>query len=108
MTSGNRLVSSHATKNGKRYRYYVTSAGTGRSLATPSLPRLWLPAAVIDELVLPKLQSFLSDKVQISRLLRETRCRPAEIASSPKSPAICEFANVGFTHGAGLPMFLRG
>jgi site-specific DNA recombinase len=29
--------------------------------------------------VLTKLQSFLTDKAQISTLLRETRCRPAEI-----------------------------
>jgi site-specific DNA recombinase len=82
--AGNRLVSSHATKNGKRYRYYVTSGGTGRSPATPNLPRLWLSAAVIDELVRAKLQSFLSDKAQISRLLREMRCRPAEIAGGLK------------------------
>ncbi len=78
---GNRLVSSHATKNGKRYRYYVTSEGTGRSVAAASVPRLWLPAATIDELVLTKLQSFLTDKAQISNLLREMRCRPAEIGS---------------------------
>jgi site-specific DNA recombinase len=76
---GNRLVSSHATKNGKRYRYYVTSEGAGRSVAAASVPRLRLPAATIDELVLTKLQSFLMDKAQISTLLRETRCRPAEI-----------------------------
>jgi site-specific DNA recombinase len=82
--AGNRLVSSHATKNGKRYRYYVTSEGTGRSVTAAKAPRLWLPAAVIDELVRAKLQSFLTDKVQISRMLRETRCRPAEIASSLK------------------------
>src|SRR5205807_3792182 len=79
--AGHRLVSSHATKNGKRYRYYVTSEGTGRSVAAASVPRLWLPAATIDELVLTKLQSFLRDKAQISKLLRETRCRPAEIGS---------------------------
>jgi site-specific DNA recombinase len=79
--AGNRLVSSHATKNGKRYRYYVTSEGTGRSVAAASVPRLWLPAATIDELVLTKLQSFLTDKTQISTLLRETRCRPGEIGS---------------------------
>jgi len=79
--AGNRLVSSHATKNGKRYRYYVTSDGTGRSVAAASVPRLRLPAAMIDELVLTKLQSFLRDKAQISTLLRETRCRPAEIGS---------------------------
>jgi site-specific DNA recombinase len=79
--TGNRLVSSHATKNGKRYRYYVTSNGTGRSVAAASVPRLRLPAAMIDELVLTKLQSFLTDNAQISTLLREKRCRPAEIGS---------------------------
>src|SRR5438876_3167466 len=79
--AGNRLVSTHATKNGKRYRYYVTSEGTGRSVAAASKPRLWLPAATIDELVRAKLQSFLTDKARISTLLRETRCRPAEIGS---------------------------
>jgi site-specific DNA recombinase len=79
--AGNRLVSSHATKNGKRYRYYVTSQGTGRSVAAASVPRLRLPAATIDELVLTKLQGFLTDKAKISNLLRETRCRPAEIGS---------------------------
>jgi site-specific DNA recombinase len=79
--AGHRLVSSHATKNGKRYRYYVTSQDNGRCDATPNLPRLWLPAAMIDELVLTKLQSFLKDKAQISALLRETRCRPAEIGN---------------------------
>src|SRR5260221_1459867 len=36
---------------------------------------------MIDELVLTKLQSFLQDKAQISTLLREKRCRPAEIGS---------------------------
>jgi hypothetical protein len=79
--AGNRFVSSHATKNGKRYRYYVTSEGTRRSVAPASAPRLWLPAAMIDELVLTKLQSFLRDKARISALLRERRCRPAEIGS---------------------------
>jgi site-specific DNA recombinase len=79
--AGNRLVSSHATKNGKRYRYYVTSEGTGRSVAATGVPRLRLPAALIDELVLTNLQSFLTDKTQVSTLLRETRCRPAEIGS---------------------------
>src|SRR6202047_2963650 len=79
--AGNRLVSSHATKNGKRYRYYITTQGAGRSEAAPKRAPLRLPAALIDELVLTKLQSFLTDKAQISTLLRETRCRPAEIGS---------------------------
>jgi DNA invertase Pin-like site-specific DNA recombinase len=79
--AGNRLVSSHATKNGKRYRYYVASQGNGRSGGTADPVRLRLPAAMIDELLRAKLQSFLTDKTQISALLRETRCRPAEIGS---------------------------
>jgi hypothetical protein len=36
---------------------------------------------MIDELLRAKLQSFLTDKAAISILLRETRCRPAEIGS---------------------------
>jgi DNA invertase Pin-like site-specific DNA recombinase len=79
--AGRRLVSSHATKNGKRYRYYITSSGTGRSGGTPDPARLRLPATMIDELLRAKLQSFLTDKAAISILLRETRCRPAEIGS---------------------------
>jgi site-specific DNA recombinase len=79
--AGNRLVSSHATKNGKRYRYYITSEGTGRSGRTPDPARLRLPATAIDELLRAKLQSFLTDKAAISILLRETRRRPAEIGS---------------------------
>jgi site-specific DNA recombinase len=79
--AGNRLVSSHATKNGKRYRYYVTSQGTGRSGGTPAPARLRLPATVIEELLRTRLQSFLKDKAQISLLLRETQRRPAAIAS---------------------------
>src|ERR1700681_1019482 len=79
--AGNRLVSSHATKNGKRYRYYVTSQGTGRSAEPPNLPRLRLPASMVDELLRTTLQNFLTDKTRISALLRERRCRPAEIGS---------------------------
>ena len=77
--AGNRLVSSHATKNGKRYRYYITTNGAGRAEATHSRAPLRLPAAMIDEALLAKLQSFLADKGQISRLLREIRSGPAEI-----------------------------
>ncbi len=82
--AGNRLVSSHATKNGKRYRYYVTPEANGRSIAAASVPKLRLPATMIDELLRVKLQSFLTDKTQVSNLLRETRCRPAEIGSGLK------------------------
>ena len=104
--AGHRLVSSHATKNGKRYRYYITSQGTGRSGGTPAPARLRLPAIMIDELLRTRLQSFLRDKAQISLLLRETRCRPAEIGSglsiagaladslTPDSPVPHNFADL--------------
>jgi site-specific DNA recombinase len=98
--AGNRLVSSHATKNGKRYRYYVTSEGTGRSVAAASVPRLRLRAATIDELVLAELQSLLRDKTLISTLLRETRCRPAEIGSGLGIAS--KFAD-SLTSGAPMP-----
>src|SRR5262245_40847083 len=42
--SGNRLVSSHTTKNGKRYRYYVAPEGNGRGLAGSNHAKLRLPA----------------------------------------------------------------
>src|SRR5882757_3920074 len=77
--AGNRLVSSHSTKNGKRYRYYVTPEANGRSVGAASIPKLRLPATMIEELLRVKLQSFLTDKTQISNMLREARCRPAEI-----------------------------
>ena len=104
--AGRRLVSSHATKNGKRYRYYVTSQGTGRSGGTPAPATLRLPALTIDELLRTRVQSFLRDKAQISLLLRETRCRPAEIGSglsiasaladslTPDSPVPHNFADL--------------
>jgi site-specific DNA recombinase len=79
--AGHRLVSSHATKNGKRYRYYVTSQGTGRPGGAPATSPLRLPAIMIDELFRATLQMFLRDKGRISLLLREMRCRPAEIGS---------------------------
>jgi site-specific DNA recombinase len=59
---GNRLVSSHATKNGKRYRYYVTSVSVGRSVATTGAPRLWLPAVMIDRPASADQTGKLSDE----------------------------------------------
>ena len=49
--AGNRLVSNHTSKNGKRYRYYVTPERPDRSPSTSSPAKLRLSAAQIDELV---------------------------------------------------------
>src|SRR6266446_1100710 len=75
--AGNRLVSSHATKNGKRYLYYVTSEGTGRSVAAAKTPRLWLPAALIDELVRTKLQIAVKRRQLLALLTSQSNRQPA-------------------------------
>ena len=77
--AGTRLVSSHATRNGKRYRYYVTSEGSGRSASKS--PKMRLPAATVDDLVLKELQTFLRDKSRISSFLRQSRHRAAQLDS---------------------------
>jgi site-specific DNA recombinase len=77
--AGNRLVSSHATKNGKRYRYYVTSEGSGRSASKS--PKMRLPATTVDGLVLQGLQTFLRGKSRISSFLRQSRHRAAQLDS---------------------------
>jgi len=67
-TSGNRLTSSHAVKNGKRYRYYVgTRTEQGQAKA-------WrLPASQIEAAVIGELQRFLSDRHRVSKALGPLR-----------------------------------
>ena len=63
---GRRLVPSHAVKQGRRYRYYITQAqastdpNAARAPATPS-PTLRLPAANLERLVEERLKTILSD-----------------------------------------------
>jgi len=71
--AGNRLVSSHAAKNGKRYRYYVTSEGAGRTDSSSNPSKLRFSAAQVDDLVLSTLSKFLSDKQQVMTFLRKDR-----------------------------------
>ena len=76
---GQRLVSSHTSKNGKRYRYYVTPEGDGRLPSDSTGKKMRLPAAEIDELVLTNLQAFLKDKRKISTLDRSQGHRASDI-----------------------------
>ena len=77
--AGQRLVSSHTSKNGKRYRYYVTPEGDGRLPSDPRDKKMRLPAAEIDELVLTNLQAFLRDKRRISDVVRSHGYRASDI-----------------------------
>jgi hypothetical protein len=63
-TNGNRLASSHAVKNGKRYRYYVgTRTEQGQAKA-------WrLPASQVEAAVIGVLQRFLVDRQRVTKAL---------------------------------------
>ncbi len=59
--AGRRLVSSHTTKNGKRYLYYITSDGSGRKPAPAGQAKLRLPATDVDAFVVSAIRTFLTD-----------------------------------------------
>jgi site-specific DNA recombinase len=73
-TQGAKLTSSHAVKDGKRYRYYVgTRTEQGRS-------KTWrLPAHDIESAVVGELQRFLGDRGQIARALRSRSLKAHEL-----------------------------
>ena len=77
--AGQRLVSSHTSKNGKRYRYYVTPEADGRLPSDSRAKKMRLPAAEIDELVLTNLRAFLRDKRRISTVVRSHGYRASDI-----------------------------
>ncbi len=61
---GNRMTSSHAVKNGKRYRYYVSRPLiTGSRTAAPDGRRI--PAAEIERLVADRVCTFLSSDAEV-------------------------------------------
>jgi site-specific DNA recombinase len=64
-SDGNRLTSSHAVKNGKRYRYYV---GTRTEQGATKAWRL--PASQIETVVIGELQRFLGDRQRIATATR--------------------------------------
>ena len=80
--TGNRLVSSHATNNGKRYRYYITSDGAGRTAPGSNAAKVRVSAAQIDDLVLSTLSRFLNDKQGIANFCRKHRSRVADVESA--------------------------
>src|SRR5258705_12742319 len=59
--AGSRLVSSHTTKNGKRYLYYITSDGSGRTPAPAGQAKSRLPAGDVDAFVVSAIRTFLTD-----------------------------------------------
>jgi site-specific DNA recombinase len=67
--AGNRFTPSHATKKGRRYRYYVAQALTEGRPKDPTQP-VRLPAEEIEELVVSQLAALLQSAPRILNLLR--------------------------------------
>jgi site-specific DNA recombinase len=80
--SGNRLVSSHTTKNGKRYRYYIAPEENGRAPAGSNHAKLRLPAPQTDELVIVSVQRFLNDRSKLASQLRAYRLTARQLSSA--------------------------
>jgi site-specific DNA recombinase len=67
--AGNRFTPSHATKKGRRYRYYVSQALT-QSRSTDPIGPVRLPAEEVEELVLSQLSALLRSAPRILDLLQ--------------------------------------
>ncbi len=67
---GHRLTPTHANKNGKRYRYYVSRPLTTRCRSeTPDARRI--PAGDIEGVVIRRLQQFFTDRSEVFEAIRE-------------------------------------
>jgi site-specific DNA recombinase len=80
--AGRRLVSSHTTKNGKRYLYYITPDGSGRKPAPAGQSKLRLSATDVDAFVISALQKFLTDNTALTKLLRAAHVRSGQLAEA--------------------------
>jgi DNA invertase Pin-like site-specific DNA recombinase len=80
--AGRRLVSSHTTKNGKRYLYYITSDGSGRTSAPAGQAKSRLPAADVDAFIVSAIRTFLTDNTGLAKLLRAAHVRSAKLAEA--------------------------
>jgi site-specific DNA recombinase len=68
--AGNRFTPSHATKKGRRYRYYVSQALTQGRPKNPKGP-VRLPADEVEELVLSQLTALLQSAPRILDLFQQ-------------------------------------
>jgi hypothetical protein len=76
---GQRLVASHAVKNGKRYRYYIEGPRTTRSTNPGRKGAIRLPAEAVERTVIQGLQEFLADRARIASLLKQSGVRTAQL-----------------------------
>lgn len=71
--NGRQFAPSHASKAGRRYRYYVSRPATG---ALPDADSRWrLPAPMIEDAVLQGIRAFLCDRLRLTEALHMTGAR---------------------------------
>lgn len=66
---GHGLTPSHANKNGRRYRYYVTKPNVNSALSPTNSEKLSIPAGELERLVCERLIGFLSDEGEIANAM---------------------------------------
>jgi hypothetical protein len=74
---GHRMTPSHAVKNDKRYRYYISRPLTVESRANAPGGRR-IPAGDIEQLVVNRVRMFLSDEAQVFEPIQAYAQEPAE------------------------------
>ena len=82
---GNRMTPSHAAKNGKRYRYYISNhliAGTNKSRETKSGEGLRIAAQEIEGHVSAAIAMFLADPPKVMAELCPDDLAPAVITAA--------------------------
>ena len=67
--TGNRLTPSHAIKDGKRYRYYVTASGGRRTPKGAAGDHWRIPAAELDRTVINAIMGLLQDQGRLVDVL---------------------------------------
>jgi len=82
---GNRMGASHASKAGRRYRYYVSKLAKKKF---PDGDTGWrLPAPAIEDVVLNGIGSFLNDRLGLTKWLNLSNASPAHVGSMLKGAA---------------------
>ncbi len=98
---GNLFTPSHATKKGRRYRYYVSQAIIKNSKGNHNGP-VRIPALEIEELVLSQLTSLLESPQRMIDILVGTEASPADLHAVTEA-----FRTWGTAHADNIRDLLR-
>ena len=78
-STGERLSPTHSSKNGVRYRYYVSSSSVRGRPRKDEVGRRWrIPALELEQTIVGSLRSLLEDESGLSALIGLERMTPAE------------------------------